>query len=136
MKKVFLDTNVVLDWVLERDETFAAKRIMQMSCEGTFEPVASFLTMANVAYIARKKWHTRELLYQMMSEIATAIRTLPMDEEQLRAAIAHPAPDFEDMLQYQCALSAGCDVIVTRNTRHFSFSELPLCTPQEFLDSQ
>ena len=42
--------------------------------------------------------------------------------------------DFEDMLQYQCAKAAGCDVIVTNNGRDFAeFCNLPLLTAAEFL---
>ena len=42
--------------------------------------------------------------------------------------------DFEDMLQYQCAKAAGCDVIITNNKRDFyAFSDLPFLTSMEFL---
>ncbi len=42
--------------------------------------------------------------------------------------------DYEDMLQYQCAKVAGCEVIVTGNKRHFTeFSNLPLMTANELL---
>ena len=42
--------------------------------------------------------------------------------------------DFEDMLQYQCAKAAGCDIIVTNNGRDFAeFSALPLLSAAEFL---
>ncbi len=36
-------------------------------------------------------------------------------------------------MQYVCAKQFGCDYIVTRNTRHFSFSSLPVVTPTDFL---
>lgn len=135
MKRVFLDTNVILDFTQNRGGADAAEMILHLGEKEEIEVCTSFLSMANVAYIARKG-RTKEQLYKVMKEISTFIHTLPMDEEQLQAAIAHPASDFEDMLQYQCALYGGCDVIVTRNTRHFSFSMLPLCTPQEFLDDK
>lgn len=45
------------------------------------------------------------------------------------------AKDFEDALQYHSALSAHCDVIVTRNTKDFYFSELTVSTPAQFLSS-
>ena len=57
-----------------------------------------------------------------------------MDSDQLQAALLHRAKDFEDMLQYQCAKVAGCDIIVTGNKRHFKeFSDLPLMTANELL---
>jgi hypothetical protein len=51
---------------------------------------------------------------------------LPCDAEQLDSALNNPVKDYEDMLQYQCALAAGCDVIVTNNKRDFyEFCQLP-----------
>ncbi len=44
-----------------------------------------------------------------------------MDDSQLQSAYDVEAPDFEDVLQYECAKSAGCETIVTSNTKHFKF---------------
>jgi hypothetical protein len=53
---------------------------------------------------------------------------------QLDAALAQHVKDYEDMLQYQCALAAGCDVIVTNNKKDFyEFCQLPFLTSEEFL---
>ena len=41
------------------------------------------------------------------------ITVLPCDALLLDAALKRHVKDYEDMLQYQCALAAGCDVIVT-----------------------
>lgn len=132
MKKVFLDTNVIADYVLNRDGADAAEEIMfrhtdKMIC-------ASLLTMANVAYLCRKG-RTRMQLYETMARLSLFIHTLPMDELQFKATIAQPVSDFEDMLQYQCAIANDCDIIVTRNTKHFQFSQLPFYTSEAFVDS-
>ena len=62
------------------------------------------------------------------------ITVLSMDEVQLRGVLNLRASDMEDVMQYVCAADHKCDLIVTRNTRHFSFSTLPVYTPKEFLD--
>ena len=46
---------------------------------------------------------------------------LPMDNSQLQQAYAVDAPDLEDVLQYECAKAAGCELIVTSNIKHFKF---------------
>lgn len=52
----------------------------------------------------------------------------------LDTTLTDPVKDYEDMLQYQCALAAGCDVIVTNNKRDFQeFCQLPFLTSEEFL---
>ncbi len=52
----------------------------------------------------------------------------------LDRALTNPVKDYEDMLQYECALAAGCDVVVTNNKRDFQeFCQLPFLTSEEFL---
>jgi predicted nucleic acid-binding protein len=42
--------------------------------------------------------------------------------------------DFEDAIHYQAAKAAGCDAIITRNAKDFKKADLPILSPQEFLD--
>lgn len=133
MDKVFVDTNVLLDFVLAREGEQDALDIFQMGEDHQVELVVSFLTMANVAYIARKH-RTREELNEYLCELSSLFRILPMDEEQYKKALSMIAPDFEDLLQYICARNATCDLIITNNTKHFSFSDIPVLTPSQFLE--
>lgn len=132
MKRIFLDTNVIIDFILEREGAEDAANVLQLGEERKIELVVSILTMANTAYIARKG-HTQEELYSIMSDLSAMLRTLPMDEIQLQQALEQPVTDFEDMLQYQCAKVNHCDMILTRNRKHFAFAEIPTLTPSEFL---
>lgn len=133
MKKVFLDTNVILDYVLNREGADSAAQIIQYGQDGVLENCASLLTMANVAYVARKG-RTKEELFMGLRKITELFQVLSMDESQLLASLDRVVPDFEDMLQYQCALAHGCEIIVTRNKKHFNFSSLQIMTPMEFLE--
>lgn len=64
------------------------------------------------------------------------VDVLSIDAEQIDYAIANPVSDFEDMIQYRCALAGNCDVIITNNKRDFStFCSLPFMTASEYLDS-
>jgi predicted nucleic acid-binding protein len=94
---------------------------------------ASTLTFGNLAYVLRH--HPQEEIYAALDEMETMIEVLPMDKQQLRKAIDHPSKDFEDMLQYQCAVAGGCECIVTRNKKDFKdFSALELFTADELAD--
>jgi predicted nucleic acid-binding protein len=64
------------------------------------------------------------------------VEILGMDKAQFEEALTHQASDFEDMLQYICASTNMCDIIITRNIRDFSFSKLPLYTPSQYLSTQ
>jgi hypothetical protein len=41
--------------------------------------------------------------------------------------------DFEDNLQIACAILAGLDVIVTRDTKGFGEAPIPVLKPQDLL---
>lgn len=131
-EKVFVDTNVLLDFVLCRDGERQAMDIFQLGEDGKIRLCVSFLTMANVAYVARKH-RSKEELYSYLRDFASLFEILNMDDSQYKNALEEVVSDFEDMLQYQCAKTHACDVIITNNTKHFNFSELPVLTPDLFL---
>lgn len=133
MKKIFIDTNVLIDFILEREGAKNAADILQLGEEKKIRTAASFLTLANTAYIIRKG-RTQTELYALLTDLSDMIEILPMDERQFKSALMQPASDFEDVLQYECAKTYGCDVIVTRNSKHFPFAQIPVLSPAEFLD--
>ena len=135
MKRVFLDTNILIDYILARAGGDDAKQLLMRGRDGEVSLYASFLTFANMAYIL----HGKADIYEMFAMLTGFITVLPMDSDQLQAALSQRVKDFEDMLQYQCAKVAGCDTIITGNKRHFTefsdlpLSDLPLMTANEFL---
>lgn len=54
MKKVFLDTNVILDSVLARKNNLSATAILTASDTKIIDCYVSFLTVANAAYTLKK----------------------------------------------------------------------------------
>ena len=132
MKRIFLDTNVLLDFVLSREGEQDAMDIFQMGEDNEIELVVSFLTMANVAYVARKH-RTRDELYEYLRELSSLFRILPMDQSQYLEALNTIVSDFEDMLQYVCARKYKCNVIITRNIKDFPFSDILVLSPKQFL---
>lgn len=132
MMKVFLDTNVLIDYVEHRDKRIYAELILSMADQDIISLFASYLSYANMGYILRKR--TQDERYRLMREARNLAMVLPCDAEQLDLALNQPVKDYEDMLQYQCALAAGCDVVVTNNKKDFQeFCNLPFLTSEEFL---
>ena len=113
MKKVFLDTNVVLDYYLDR-EGFSddAEAILAYGYNQGCSLYVSSLTCANLFEFA---------------EITS------VDSNAVKSAVTLQAKDFEDALQYFSAKAIGVDCIVTRNVKDFPFSELQVLTPKDFL---
>lgn len=133
MRKIFLDTNFIIDLTL-RDEykTLCRKVLDEGDLNGRWFYI-SFLSVANFAYIARKV--NSDQLYRYIQLISESFIILDQNKDQLDKAVSLRAKDFEDALQYQCAKQGGCECIITRNKKDFGFSDLPVYTTEEFLEA-
>ena len=130
MKQVFLDTNILIDYVLNRQGAADAKQLLTRGRAGEVNLSASLLTFANMAYILKGKAD----IYGLFALLTQFVTVLPMDGNQLQKALGQKVRDFEDMLQYQCAKVSDCGVIITNNKRDFEeFSDLPVMTAEEYL---
>ena len=135
MKNVFLDTNVLLEILCNRRYYKSCEQILMRGKNGYINLFASFLTFANMAYVLQREKINREDIYKAERMMEAMMTVLPMDGDQLRAALRNEVKDFEDMLQYQSALAGQCDCIVTINTNDFvEFSSLPVYSPEGLLD--
>ena len=132
MKRIFLDTNILIDYIDNRAGADNAEQIFACGFSGEALLFASALSFANIAYIIKRL--TQEEKYDALSQMANVVEIVDLRKQEVIAAIAQPVKDFEDMLQYQCAKAAKCDAIITNNKRDFlEFSKLPCLTAEEFL---
>jgi len=132
MKRIFLDTNILIDYIDNRAGADDAEQIFACGFSDEALLFASSLTFANMAYII--KGRTQEEKYDVMKQMADIVEILPLGKQEVMLAIAQPVKDFEDMLQYQCAKAAGCDYIVTNDRRHYDFSDIPYFSSAAFVE--
>lgn len=133
--KIFLDTNVLLDFFLRREGFDEACEILTRKYRKEDELFASSLSFSNIAYIAGKKFKG-DFIYDILDvarEMATVTR---VDQAIVDQALQLRARDFEDALQYFSALQAEAEAIVTNNVKDFIFSTIPVLTPKQFLEKQ
>ena len=133
MKRVFLDTNILMDAIAFRQHGAEANLLLDMSRANLIQTCAAVMSFATLSYLLRHR--TKEDIHQIFDNLIDAIEILPMDNKQFYESMAlGPVRDFEDMLQYQCAKANGCDVIITNNGRDYTeFCDLPFMTAAEFL---
>ena len=117
-KRVFLDTNVVLDILLERPGFQHCAKILQLYEDGAITLCQSSLSLANIAYVIRKEL-PRHLLSPTIQQLSAIIEIVPLDNADIQDAVLMDGPDFEDTLQLVCASRNGCDILITRNIKHF-----------------
>ena len=132
--RLFLDTNVLLDVLLERPGYQAALKLLQAGSDGRVSLCTSVLSMANIAYVLRKTLNPG-LLTPTLKQLSSLLEVLTMDSGQLDNALLLSGPDFEDVLQAVCAVQGGCAQLITRNPKHFNIQPglLPGWTPPRIL---
>ncbi len=131
MKRLFLDTNILIDYIDNRAGADDAEQIFACGFSGEAQLYASSLTFANMAYII--KGRTQQEKYDALNQMAGVVEIIDLRKQEVIAAISQPVKDFEDMLQYQCAKTAGCDYIVTNDRRHYDFSDILHFTSADFV---
>lgn len=133
--RLFLDTNVMLDLLGERDPFYvSAAKIATLADKRSLQIVVSALSYATISYFLSKydgmeKTKDKLRKFKVISEICE------LDEVIIEKGQNSDFSDFEDSLQYFSALRTECDIIVTRNGKDFKKSEIPVMSPDEFLNS-
>ncbi len=128
--RVYVDTNVLIDFVCQRD-VFAepANKLMALGCMGKIKLQTSALSYVTTMYVAHKYG------YQNVKESLMALtQFLDVQDMQAKTVIEMLSSnwkDYEDATQNQTALLSNADCIVTRNKKDFSLSSLPVYTANE-----
>jgi len=132
MKRLFLDTNIVVD-VLERREPFCydAVRLFTMAYNKQIELIVSPITFSTASFLLRK--HGPESVRKLLSNFRQLSHVATTNEQTIDDSLASQFKDFEDAMQYYTALKAKADVIITRNGKDFTASKLPIMTATEYL---
>lgn len=133
--RLFVDTNVMLDLLGERVPFYdSIAKIATLADNGEVSLIVSALSYSTVFYVLSKyesKDNVREKLrkFNIISEVAA------VDEIVIEKGLNSAFTDFEDSLQYFCALKAECDVLLTRNPKDFKDSSIPVLSADEYLMS-
>ena len=132
MKKVFLDTNIIVDLIADRRpfSKFAIE-IFNKAEEKKIEIFTSSHSIATTHYLL-KKYLDEKPLGEVLYNLLDYLTVVPVDIDVLKKGLRSKHKDFEDAIQVLCASSiAKIDCIVTRNTKDFKDCEILVMTPDE-----
>lgn len=134
--RVLIDTNIILDYLLQREPFFQnANLLFQAINSGRIVAYVTATTLTDIFYIARRHTGSIEQARQATFEILTAMAICPVNRAVLESAFASAIPDFEDAVQIACAISQGLDAIVTRDAT-FSSMLISVSTVEEVLQQR
>ena len=134
-KRIFIDTNIMLDFLGERDPFYTSiAKIATLAENGTLEMITSPISFATVNYFI-SKFENSKIARNKLRKFKILTEIYHLNEQTLEKALNSSFSDFEDALQYFSAAESNCDIIITRNGKDFKKSLLPVMTPDEFLKS-
>ena len=130
--KVLIDTNVILDFVLNR-KPFAdeASEIFQHIEQRTFSAVISASAVTDIFYLLNRE---KVDAVAFLKDFLSGVDVLSVDKEIIMYALYSGWTDFEDAVQAQVAIENNIDIVITRNTKDYSQLErIQVLTPKELL---
>ena len=146
--KVLVDTNVILEVILQRENVAFAKRSLSVLSQGNHEmylTVGGFYGMLYTVdnYLRKvlelKRPERIEALRSIMKQVLNKFQVAEHNRESLLHGIEDKTfSDLEDSCQYQAASKVGCTLLLTFNVDDFnvsSDSSVKIMTPQELLES-
>lgn len=132
--KVLVDTNIVLDFLLQREPFFQdAELLFQAIDAGEIVGYVTATTLTDIFYISRRHTRSTEKARQAVSETLTAMVICPVDRAVLELAFDSGLDDFEDAVQIFSAVAQALEAIVTRDTQGFLSSPISVLSVQELL---
>jgi predicted nucleic acid-binding protein len=136
MKKLLIDTNIVIDLLSKRKEFYQdAAQLFSRADQNQLKLTISSLTFANTNYILSKLKSSKDAR-EILRKFKVLVDLLPLNDKIIELALSDENfTDFEDGLQYYSALENDVDIIITRNKKDFKSSRLPVLTSREFLAS-
>lgn len=131
--KLFLDTNVLVDYYTQRQPFGAdAARLRIGEYFNDFELWASVQSFTDIEYILQKAIPLADLRSIMHASLEF-LHVATCSPDDLKDALISGWPDTENFLIEAAAKRVKADFLITRDTRGFVNSRIPVRTPEQFL---
>jgi predicted nucleic acid-binding protein len=133
MKKLFIDTNIILDLLAQRMPFYTdAAKLFSLADRKELKLSISALCLADAHYILLKQNPDLDVR-SILRKFKILVSVLPLDDKITDLALNSECRDSEDAIQYYTAIENGQDLIITRNQTDFRESKLPVMTAGEFI---
>jgi predicted nucleic acid-binding protein len=132
-KRLFIDSDILLDTLLKREPFHSYAQILLMECEKrNVQLNTSALVISNVHYVLSRSIGS-PTSRNKIKELIKAVKVLSFENDIVDLALDSNFTDFEDAIQYLIAKRYNCEAIITRNVRDFKGSDVTVFTPEMFL---
>ncbi len=138
--KIFIDTNILLDWLLpQRGHRQESEEVLSLARKGHFKTLISTQSILDAAFSARKGGVDYPTFENILNGLRSFVEITAIDWLDLSWATEHYTGDLEDDAQYASAYNACCDYFITRDKALFSHNApdnpMTVLTPEDFIAS-
>jgi predicted nucleic acid-binding protein len=134
--KILVDTNIILDYLLEREPFFPITEQFFEEIVGGSRVTAyvSASSVTDIFFITQRQTRSYEKARRSVFLMLSLFQVCPVDYPILLEAYDSELSDFEDAVQIACALAGNLDGIVTRNPQDFLTEFIPILSVEGVLE--
>jgi predicted nucleic acid-binding protein len=133
MEKVFVDTDIVLDLLSNREPFYIhAAYLFSEADKNEAKIYVSSLSFSNLNYILSKQYSTDQARKKLL-KFKTLVTVLAVTDKVVELALSSDFKDFEDGMQYYTAIENNIKTLLTRNLKDYKSAEIAVMTAEQFL---
>jgi predicted nucleic acid-binding protein len=128
MKNIFIDTNVIIDFLGNRESfSNAATDLFDLYADNKKKLFVAAISYTNVYYLLYKQIKSHKTVISHLSTLYELTELIDINTSVINQSIHSEFTDFEDAVQFYAALSnKKIDIIVSRDKKGFKKSTLPV----------
>ncbi|MBL0190377.1 MAG: PIN domain-containing protein [Saprospiraceae bacterium] len=132
--KIFMDSDVVIDFFTDRDpHVNPASELFELNEQGIIKIFLSAVSINNIYYIVRRFLGHKKAI-QVIESLTEMTEIIGTTKNEILQALKNDFSDYEDSIQYSSALTIQkLDAIITRNIKDYKNSKIAVMTPHSFI---
>lgn len=133
MNKVLIDSDVLLDFFLDREPFVThASNVIELIEKKEIKGFVTPIIISNLYYILRRI-SSHKIVLEKIALLLQLVSVTDVSNACIINAVNSNFKDFEDALQNFSAEMSGLTTIITRNTKDYKTSNLSVFTPESFI---
>lgn len=135
MYKVFVDTNFLLDFLIEeREQSSAAKKVIELIVEDKLSGYICVGSLLDIFYIIRNQ-KTESERKNIIESFLEVFKIVDSDYDTLQFGLYSPLGDLTEGVEYACAKKVEADYILTGNIKFREYDlEIKRVSVVEFVE--
>ena len=132
--RVLIDTCVIID-ALQNREPFSqkAQEIFLLAANRRIDAFITAKSVTDIYYLIHRTTHSDKDTRNVLSRLFVLFNLADTAGTDCKYALSSDVSDYEDAVMIETASRTQMDAIVTRNTKDYSKSAVPVLTPEELI---